>query len=207
MKNIILVDDHPVVLATVKGIVEKEGYKIVDQFSDGQAVLKKLRNIDYKVDAIILDISLPGMDGLELTQKIKNYLPEAKILIFTSQNSIYFARRCMEAGANGFVSKSQDVKEIGLALNTVLRGYNFFPDGALSTLSNKKMGDDPLSMLSKREFLVMKFLINGSNNNEIARELSLSEKTISTYKKRIFDKLGVNHVLELADFAKRNDVS
>ncbi|NAW61296.1 response regulator [Vibrio sp. V31_P5A7T61] len=206
MKNIILVDDHPVVLATVKGIVEQEGYNVVEQFNDGYVILNTLRNIDYQVDVIILDISLPGIDGLELTKKIKNYLPNVKILIFTSQNSIYFARRCIEAGANGFISKSQDIKEIGLALNTIIRGYNFFPDGALKTLSNKKMSDDPLGKLSKREFLVMKLLVNGSNNNEIARALSLSEKTISTYKKRIFEKLGVNNVLELADFAKRSNI-
>ncbi|HGS4463333.1 TPA: response regulator [Vibrio metschnikovii] len=206
MANVILIDDHPVILTTLTAVVEKEGYTVKDKFLDGQIALRKLRELNYEIDVIIIDISLPGLDGLELTQKIKNHLPLVKVLIFTTQNSIYFARRCMEAGASGFVSKSHDLSELGLALNTILKGYNFFPEGTLSNFASKKSHENLLDSLSKKEFLVMKLLVNGNNNNHIAKELSISEKTVSTYKKRIFDKLGINHVLDLADFAKRNNV-
>lgn len=206
MKKIILVDDHPIVLATLRGIIESEGWCISQTFNDGVSLLKSLRDKEINADAMIIDISLPNIDGLELTQKIKNHFPRIKILIFTSQNSIYYARRCLESGADGFLSKNEDIKEIVLALHTVLRGYSFFPDGVFS-LSKRDDSVDPFSKLSKREFLVMKLLVNGLNNNEIARDLSLSEKTISTYKKRIFDKLSVNNILELADFARRNNLN
>lgn len=206
MKKIVVVDDHPIVLATLKGIIESEGWSIAQCFSDGTSLLKSLRDLDFNVDMIIIDISLPDIDGLELTQKIKNHYPGIKVLIFTSQNSLYYARRCLEAGADGFLSKNEDIREIILGLNTILRGYSFFPDGVFSLSKNDDSGD-PFKPLSKREFLVMKLLVNGLNNNEIARDLSLSEKTISTYKKRIFDKLSVNNILELADFAKRNNLN
>ncbi|EJL6420822.1 response regulator transcription factor [Vibrio cholerae] len=203
MTNVVIVDDHPVILTTLCAMLKNQNYNILDTFRNGADALNFLRNTINIVDIIIVDINLPDMDGLDLTKRIKNTYDNVKVLIFSAQNSIYFARRCMESGASGFISKENDLSQLILAINSIDGGYNFFPEGTFNQNANQK-SSNPLELLSSKELLVLNMLISGNSNSEIAKKLSLSEKTISTYKKRVLEKTGAKNTIDLIDLTQRN---
>ncbi|EGR2831266.1 response regulator transcription factor [Vibrio cholerae] len=203
MTNVVIVDDHPVILTTLCTMLKNQNYNILDTFRNGADALNFLRNTINIVDIIIVDINLPDMDGLDLTKRIKNTYDNVKVLIFSAQNSIYFARRCMESGASGFISKENDLSQLTLAINSIDGGYNFFPEGTFNQNANQK-SSNPLELLSSKELLVLNMLISGNSNSEIAKKLSLSEKTISTYKKRVLEKTGAKNTIDLIDLTQRN---
>ncbi|OEE35452.1 response regulator [Vibrio anguillarum] len=203
MTNVVIVDDHPVILTTLCAMLKNQNYNILDTFRNGGDTLNFLRSNNNRVDIIIIDINLPDMDGLDLTNRIKNIDNNIKILIFSAQNSIYFARRSMESGASGFISKENDLSQVTLAINSIKGGYNFFPEGTFNQSTNKR-SSNPLELLSTKELLVLNMLISGNSNSEIAKKLSLSEKTISTYKKRVLEKTGSRNTIDLIDLTQRN---
>lgn len=108
------------------------------------------------------------MDGLDLTKRIKNICNNVKVLIFSAQNTIYFARRCMESGASGFISKENELSQVTLAINSIKGGYNFFPEGTFNQGANQ-MSSNPLELLSTKELLVLNMLVDGNSNNDIAK--------------------------------------
>jgi two-component system response regulator EvgA len=201
------VDDHPFIRSSVKMLLKQEKFEVVAEAGNGADALQMAR--EHEPDLIILDISMPKLDGLEVISRISALGMPSKILVLTSQSPLFYSMRCMKAGAAGYISKTNDLDELVKAIKAVMSGYTFFPNLATSSV---RRGDaeatdlELIQSLSDRELTILQQLSNGLSNKEIGDAMLLSNKTISTYKTRLIEKLRVKSVVYLADFAKRNNL-
>jgi len=205
MKSAIIVDDHPAICLAVRSVLEKSGrYAIVGETDNGQSVIELVR--EHKVDLIIIDLNIPRISGLELIKRIKGQHPGIKLLVLSAQDEMVYASRSMQAGADGFVSKSKDLSAILSASDAIMAGYSFFPRDVVSgaKLNGENQLDSRIEKLSDRELAVLQHLAQGLSNKDIADRLFISNKTVSTYKVNIFEKLGISNVVDLTDFARTN---
>lgn len=204
MQTVIIVDDHPAIRLAVRHALEATGQlEVVGESGDGPAGLALVREL--KPDLVILDLDLPRLSGLDLIERVKKTHPGTRLLVLSAQQESIFASRTAQAGANGFMSKNENMQAVVLAAQTVLAGYNMFPSTANASYSKAKIGVQPdalLRSLSDRELTVLQYLARGMSNKEIAETLLISNKTISSYKTRIFEKLGISTVVELVDFTR-----
>ena len=205
MKSALIVDDHPVVRAAVKIVLMQEGFKRIYEAACGNEVLPKIREL--KPDLVILDLVMPSLDGLDVLTRIKASGVPSRVLVFTSQEPIFFQDRCMHAGAVAYVAKTNDLQHLHKAVHAVMAGYTYFAQLPLASvalnsiqLSEKQMIDT----LSDRELTILQYLCRGFSNKAIAECMHLSHKTVSTYKTRVVGKLNVESAVHLRDFAKRN---
>ncbi|MHC8395846.1 response regulator [Pseudomonas sp. LB3P93] len=203
MKSALLVDDHPVVRAAVKLVLEREGFKRIHEAASVGEALTILR--EQAVDLVILDLVMPGGNGLDVLERIKVNGWMCVVLMFTSLDPLFFQERCMRAGALGYVSKTNDLSHLHKAVQAVMARYTYFaqlPTGPVDMLqhSEKQMIDK----LSNRELTILQYLARGTKNKEIAELMHLSHKTVSTYKTRLIEKLGLSSAVYLRDFAIRN---
>ncbi|QEM80327.1 response regulator transcription factor [Halomonas binhaiensis] len=197
----IIVDDHPVARFLVKHVLTEAGVEVVSEASNGEDAIRLVEYI--QPDMVILDLKLPDMDGLTATVKLREQENPPVIFIMTAQSVEAYGKRCREAGASGFISKEQDVAVFVEGIKAILRGYTFFPQNMERAWGHTNSGEESLGKLSVREKMVMDYIIRGMKNKDISELLSLSPKSISTYKTRVFKKLKVNNVIELADAARR----
>ena len=206
MRKAIIVDDHPFILATVRMLVINAGFDVVAECDNGIDAVQQCEQ--HKPDLLVLDLAIPGLDGLEVIRRLKERKNHCKIVVLTSQNSEQFTLRCIQAGASGYVSKKDNLSMLSEVINTVMAGYSLFPQLPDDVDANEIFMDDAqkLARLSNREMMVMKYLINGMSNKQIAQALSLSEKTISTYKTRLYEKLNVSSVMVLAQIAQHHEI-
>jgi len=205
MYSVLIADDHSLIRAAVRMLLENQGFKVVAEAMNGPDTVHLARQ--HAVDLIILDITMPGLDGLEVIKRIKACGLKSRILILTSQSSLLYSMRCMKAGAAGFVTKDQELSELLRAVNTLMDGYTFFPNLAISSVreSDATLSElEKIERLSARELSILQHLARGASNKQIAEDMILSSKTISTYKARLIEKLSIKSVVYLADFAKRN---
>ena len=201
--NVLIVDDHPAVRLAVKYVLNTAGYSSVMQASSGIEAINESGKINF--DVIILDLDLPHIDGLEVVKRIRRTNPTVRILILSAMVTDVYVMRCHAAGVNGFMEKNEDIENLPSVVANIMKGFTYFPsvfgDAALKRRAN--MGVGVISCLSDRELTVFNSLVIGKSNLEIANELFLSNKTVSTYKARIFQKLGVSNIAELIDISKQ----
>jgi two-component system, NarL family, invasion response regulator UvrY len=206
MIKIIIADDHSVVRKGLKQIFEETMDLVVaGEASSGFELLDKVRKEDY--DVVILDISMPGKDGLDTLKELKNEKPNLPVLIFTIYPEEQYAVRVLKAGASGYINKETDPEEIINAIRKVSTGRKYISQFLAELLaSNLELsGEAPLhDSLSDREFQVMCLIASGKTATDIAKELSLSINTISTYRIRILEKMGMKNNAELTHYAVKN---
>ncbi|AZC83974.1 response regulator transcription factor [Pseudomonas chlororaphis] len=206
--QVVIVDDHPVVRMTVRFLLEGEGYKVVGEAGNGADALSLIEEL--QPGTVILDIGLPRVDGLTVISRLTALRLPVKTIVLTAQVSNHIAIRCMEAGAHGFVNKHNDLCELVNAIRAVASGYSYFPDRAFCLTrreGGKDCDEELLKTLSIRELGVLQQLAQGLSNKHIAERMSLSSKTISTYKTRLLLKLNASTLLDLYDLAKRNGLT
>ncbi|KJV30794.1 response regulator transcription factor [Pantoea sp. SM3] len=203
MKKVLIVDDHPVIRFAVKMLLERSGMEVVAETDNGVDAIQKTK--DTLPDLVLLDIGLPKVDGFQVLQRLRALQLPLKILVLTSQGGANFAQRCKKAGADGFVTKSDDLGELTDAIKMVMRNYSFFPHVEYGQSNNQDDGK-LLSDISDRELSVLISIAKGLTNKQIGEQLMLSEKTISTYKHRLKHKLNAHTLIELIDFARRNNL-
>ncbi len=186
-------------------LLEHEGYKVVGETDNGVDAMQMVR--ECMPDLIILDISIPKLDGLEVLSRFNAMSTPLRTLVLTAQSPTLFAIRCMQSGASGYVCKQEDLSELLSAIKAVLSGYNYFPSQAL----NPARRDEEVSLeldlfksVNDRELMVLQLFAQGRTNKEIAKGMFLSNKTVSTYKKRLMQKLKAKSLVELIEMAKRN---
>ncbi|MES2871060.1 MAG: response regulator transcription factor [Pseudomonadota bacterium] len=207
MYKILIADDHSLIRSAVKMLLQNQGYNIVAEATNGIDAVQLARQ--HVVDLVILDITMPGLDGLEVISRIKASGLPSRVLVLTSQAPLFYSQRCMKAGAAGFISKTQDLSELLRAVKVIIDGYMFFPNLAVSSVRNSDSSltdQELIERLSTRELSILQYLARGLSNKKIAEDMTLSSKTISTYKARLIEKLNIKSVVYLADFAKRNDL-
>ncbi|SEI15301.1 response regulator transcription factor [Pseudomonas fuscovaginae UPB0736] len=208
MNSVFIVDDHPVVRLAIRILLEQEDcYEIVGETDNGVDAMQMVR--ECMPDLVILDVSIPKLDGLEVLARLDGMNLPLKTLVLTGQSPSLFAIRCMQSGAAGYVCKTEDLSELMSAVKAVLSGYNYFPSQALiggrkDEVINPEM--ELFKLVNDRELMVLQLFAQGRTNKEIAKGMFLSNKTVSTYKKRLMQKLKAKTLVELIEMAKRNAV-
>ena len=205
MHSVFIVDDHPVIRLAVRMLLENEGYRVTGESDNGVDAMQMTR--ETVPDLIILDIGIPKLDGLEVLSRFNSMAVPMKVLVLTAQSPVLFATRCMLSGACGYVCKQEDLSELLSAIKAVLSGYNYFPSQAINPLRHQDSGDSEMELfktVNDLELMVLQLFAQGKSNKEIASGMFLSNKTVSTYKKRLMQKLKANSLVELIEMAKRN---
>ncbi|MCK3863870.1 response regulator transcription factor [Pseudomonas sp. B329] len=204
MHSVLIVDDHPVIRLAVKVLLEKHGMRVVGEADNGIDAVQLVRELTPQV--VILDIGIPKLDGFTVISRIKALNVRSEILILTSQPADAVCRRCIQLGARGFISKEEDLGSLISAIKAVEAGYNFFPTLASDSVNASEQLTEhaQIQSLTAREVTVLQYLAQGFTNKQIGEKLFLSNKTVSTYKTRLLQKLGATSLVDLAEFAKRN---
>ena len=205
MTRVIIVDDHPIVRRGLKQIViENYDTYDVDEASSGLELLQKARANKY--DIILLDISMPDMNGLEAIDELKKQKYDTPILMLSIHPEEQYAIRALKAGASGYLNKEASPNELLLAIQALLVGKKYVSQ-ELSDRLIEYLGIDtkrPHELLTNREYQIMLLIASGNKLNDIANELKLSVKTISTHKTNTFNKLGLSSNAELVRYALDN---
>jgi two-component system, NarL family, response regulator EvgA len=207
MRKALVVDDHPIVRATVKMVLKQENFEIVAESGDGADAVQQAREV--APDLVVLDISMPKLDGLEVIRRIVDLNLSTRILVLTSLEPGLYLKRCMNAGAAGFISKIDDLDDLRRAVKVLMSGYTYFPNLNIGSVrrSDTEMNEvRVIESLSDRELVIFKHLAQGLSNKEIGDLMLLSNKTISTYKTRLLERFEVSSVVSLAEVAKRNSI-
>lgn len=206
MPRVLIVDDHEVVRDGVKRLIEEQPGAISygEAGTPEQAVQMALTS-DW--DAVVLDLSFAGKSGLEILKELKQVRPRMPVLVLTMHSEAQYARRAFKAGAAGFITKDSPRAELAKAIQKVLEGGKYLsPEFAERLIVDLERGGDrpPDETLSDREFQVMRLIASGKTLSEIASLLSLSDKTISTYRARLMEKMGMRTNAELTHYAIQN---
>jgi len=206
MINIIIVDDHAVVRKGLKQIIEETpGFLVSDEASSGFELLDKVKTNKY--DVVLLDISMPGKDGLDTLKELKGIAPDLPVLVFTIYPEEQYAMRLLKAGASGYLNKESSPEELIKAIERVTKGRKYVSPYLAELLANNldSDGETPLhESLSDREFQVMCMIASGKTPTQIAGELALSINTISTYRIRILEKMKMKSNAEITHYAIKN---
>ena len=205
MKRILIVDDHEVVRNGIRRIFEEEGWEMSFGEASNELEARMLVQNEHW-DAVLLDISLGGSNGIDVLRGLKELRPQLPILILTMHSEEQYARRAFKAGASGYVTKDTPRAELLNAISKVLNGQRYVsPSLAEKLVVDFQIGFGPAhETLSDREFQVFRLIASGKTVGEIAEMLSLSSKTISTYRARILEKLQMKTNAELTYYAIQN---
>lgn len=204
MTTILIVDDHPAFRLVVNThLSHLLGVANVLEAENGQAAVEIARQ--HSPDLAILDIDIPRINGLDVIPRLKLVHSGIRVLVLSGQDPSVFAQRAMRAGAQGFVGKSQEMKEIMRGVEAVLAGYTVFPistgGAGMSSSASTGAEEEKLKLLSDKELMILQMLSRGMSNKAIGDALFISDKTVSTYKSRIQEKLGLSSLAGLIEFA------
>lgn len=206
MIRMIIADDHPIVRAGMKQIISEASDMIVaDEASDGHKLLNKIRKENF--DVVILDLTMPHMDGLDVLKQLRIEKPKLPVIILSIHPESQYALRVLKAGAAGYVTKTSAPDELINAIRKVCRGGKYISPSIAEKLAfqlDTNFKEMPHEMLSDREYQVMRMMASGKTVTEIAEKLALSVKTISTYRSRILEKMKMKNSAELMHYAIQN---
>lgn len=202
MIRVLLADDHPIVRDGLRRLLAADPhFEVVAEAADGDEALALVRANDY--DVAVLDMSMPGLSGLDLVKRLKLERPALRVLVLSMHGEQQYAARALKAGASGYVNKDTAAEQLLGALRKVAAGGVHVSDAAAASLV-AGAGAAPHEALSDREFEVLRLLAQGLTPTEIGERLHLSVKTVSTHKSRAQDKLGVAGTAELVRYALEN---
>lgn len=202
--KVLIADDHQVVRAGFRMLLEEiAGFEVAESDS-GENACEYVRQ--HPVDVVVMDLSMPGIGGLEAVRRIVSRKPKAYVLVLSMYEDDVFAMRALSAGARGFVSKRVAPEELIEAIHTVRKGDTYLSAEMARRLATKRFSQtaDPFTALSTREFEIFRRLSRGESASEIAKILKLSVKTVSNHRLSILRKLGVKNAVELAHLSLRH---
>lgn len=208
MIKILIADDHTIFREGLKHILaECSDVIVTDEASNGREVLDKIWNNEY--DMVLLDISMPGMTGLEALKQLKNDKPRLSVLVLSMHPEEQYAVRALRAGASGYLTKESAPDELITAIRKISQGRKYITSSLAERLASEVEADSekPLhDILSDREYQVLRMIASGSTIKQIAEELSLSIKTVSTYRTRIMEKMKMKTNAELMHYALKHQI-
>lgn len=203
-KRVLLVDDHPAMLWALKSMIQAQAhFEVIGEASNGEECLELAKTT--LPDIIVLDIDMPKIDGLDVIRRLSIQAPQIRILVVSSLDANIYGNRVRSTGGHGFINKTANSDIIMAACLAVSQGYTFFQtarDGKAPDTDEEK-----ISSFSPREFQVLKYLASGFSNNHISEFLHISNKTVSTYKHRLYKKIGVKNIADLIAFCKINKIT
>jgi two-component system, NarL family, invasion response regulator UvrY len=203
MIKVLITDDHPVVRRGIRQILEDDDrIGLINEASDGKELINRM--IDQKYDVILLDISLPGRSGLDMISQIKKIQPFAAVLVLSIHSEEMYALNALKYGASGYLTKSSAPEELIFAIHKVSQGEKYISITMAEDLAEmyiSKSAKPYHIKLSARELEVLNLMAKGKTVVQISSELSLSSKTISTYRSRLLEKLNLKSTAELIRYA------
>ena len=208
MIKILIADDHAIVREGLKQILsESPDLVVVAEASSGQEVLEKISKND--LDLVVLDIAMPGRGGLDILKEIKTQKPRLPVLMLSMYPEEQYAIRVLKSGASGYLTKESAPSELVMAIRQISQGKKYISPSLAEKLAiDLEINPDkmPHEILSDREYQVMCMISSGKTLKEIADGLSLSIKTISTYRSRILEKMNMKTNAELTHYAIKNNL-
>lgn len=206
--NIMIADDHDVVREGIKRIVDKnQDMEVVAEAVNGEEVISNIKK--QPVDLLLLDISMPGPGFLNIMQQLENQFPEVKVLILSMHAEDNYANSAIKAGAEGYIEKNRSNEELSEAIKQIINGKRYISERLKEKLfkgNNSGIEQPPHAVLSNRELQILILIGEGMKLSEIASSLSLSPKTVSTYRSRILSKMGFRHNNELIRYTVDNQL-
>jgi DNA-binding NarL/FixJ family response regulator len=209
--RILIADDHELVRRGAVGVLRsRRGWKIVGEAANGREAVEK--TIKLKPDVAILDISMPELDGVEAVSQIREAVPETKVLVLTMHESDQIVKRALDAGANGYVLKSDLTEALPKAVKALAEGKRFLTPkvseivlaGFLKTRSQQ--GERAGVRTTPRETQIIRLLAEGRSNKEIAGQLGIAVRTVETHRAKIMLKLGLHSLAELIHYAIQHNI-
>jgi two-component system response regulator NreC len=206
--KVILADDHTLLRKGLRALLANEGdIEVVAEAGDGEEAVRACQRL--KPDVVVMDLSMPVLDGLQATKQMHELGLETRVLVLTMHNEEEYLLRVLEAGGAGYVLKQSADTELVHAIRSVYRGEAFlYPSGVRMLLQsylhksqNTEADVEPRPALSEREQEVLRLTAEGFSNQEIGHQLYISPKTVDTYRQRIMEKLGLHHRSELVRYA------
>ncbi|MCG7852016.1 MAG: response regulator transcription factor [Methanosarcinaceae archaeon] len=211
MKNlrVLLVDDHPIVRKGIRSLLENEtGIDVVGEAENGKEAIKKVEGLTP--DVVVMDISMPLLNGLDATRQIKRRFPEVRVLILTMHSNEEYISEILKAGASGYLVKKAVPEELVSAIHAVSQGNSFLSPSVSKSVIKKflqvagaEAGLEKSSLLTEREREVLQLIAEGHSNRKIAEMLFISVKTIEAHRSHIMEKLELHNLADLTRFAIR----
>ncbi|MEL4012908.1 acid-sensing system DNA-binding response regulator EvgA [Dryocola clanedunensis] len=202
--NAIIVDDHPLARIAIRNLLDTNGITVTTELDSGEHAVHTVENI--RPDLLIVDVDIPGISGIEVLEQLRKRRYAGIIIVISAKNELFYGKRSAECGANGFVSKKEGVNNILAAIEAANSGYSYFPF-SLERFSGAAVTEqDKLDTLSTQEMKVLRYILNGIDYTTIASKMNISNKTVSTYKSRLMEKLECTSLMELYDYAQRNKI-
>ena len=200
--TIVLVDDHAVVRAGVRRLLEQEPlFEVIGEAESGEKAYQIFGEL--KPDVMVMDLSMPGMGGLESIRRILMRYEKAKILVLSMHEDLSFANQALKLGAKGYLTKNTLADDLVKSIETVTQGDVFLSDEIAKKMAMQSISgnQDPVHDLSAREFEIFRLLAEGFDIDAIASTLNISSKTVSNYQTMIKQKLNINNPIELIRYA------
>jgi DNA-binding NarL/FixJ family response regulator len=206
MIRVLLADDHAIVRTGLKEILEGTGdIRVAAEAGSGDEALARVRDTEF--DVLVLDLSMPGRSGIELIKQIKSERSKLRVLVLSMHSEAQYAVRALKAGASGYLTKEGAADELVAAIRRIAAGGAFVSPETAERLARGLIEPQdtlPHTRLSDREFQVFQAIVAGKSVSEIAKQLSLSIKTVSTHKSNLLEKMGIDNQAELVRYAVRH---
>ena len=207
MIKVLLADDHSIVREGLRKVLEDDNdIKVIAEAPDGETAFDKA--MEERPDVAVIDISMPGMDGLEVVSRMSAYCPDIPVLILTMHEEEQYVIRAIETGAMGYVTKQSAPEQLVAAVKKIHSGGRYLTEKASEALALRVLrgnkNKNPTESLSMRELQVLRKLASGSTNREIATAYNISVKTVDTYRSRILKKLNLRNNADLSRYAMQN---
>ncbi|HEY2968148.1 MAG TPA: response regulator transcription factor [Casimicrobiaceae bacterium] len=203
MIRVVIADDHTIVREGLKQLLlAASDLEVAGEARDGNEVLERVRGSDF--DVLLLDMSMPGRSGMELIRQVKSEKPKLRVLVLSMHAEHQYAVRAIKAGASGYLTKDSASRELVSAIRKVAGGGAFISAEVAEALALGAMPQaegPPHASLSDREYQVFRLLVSGKSVSDIAAELNLSAKTVSTHKARLMEKMALSNEAELIRYA------
>jgi len=203
--RVFLADDHTVVRQALAGSIARDPrFEVVGQCGDGLKVAPEV--LAAKPDVLILDITMPGLNGLDVCREVTNTLKDVAILILSMHDDEEFVARALDNGAAGYLMKEADNDQLLEAIETVARGELYLAPGISRSVLQRIGGKDPLNGLTSRERQVLQLIVEGRTNREVAEALGLAVKTVDTHRTHLMRKLNIHDQTSLVKYALRRGI-
>lgn len=206
--NLLIVDDHQIVIEGLKSILQDTSYKVILEAGNGIEALSKLEETKDQIDLLITDISMPLMDGIELCRKVKQLYPQMKVLVLSMYNSISMVKEALSAEADGFILKNSGKDEFKRAFHKILFDGTYYSSEIIPIIYGEleKEGriNKNLKILTSREVEILKLIVKEYTSEEIAEKLFISKKTVDNHRSNILEKTNCRSTIGLVKFALTN---
>lgn len=206
--KVLLVEDHALVRAGIRSLLDAaHGIEVIGEARDGREALALLRTLT--VDVVVMDITMPGLNGLETTKKLKKIYPNTRVLMLSMYSTDEYVVQSLRYGADGYLVKDSAAPELERAIQTVARGERYLGEGEIRQRLEKQLASakgirDPLERLTPRQREILQLVVEGKKTREIAVILNVSVKTVETHRAQLMDRLGIHDVAGLVRYAIRN---